>query len=796
MDPIINSSNYRNYLNTQVVTRNSLLYSGLYPSVQAFYGPYSSKAVAHMTVCAGFGDYESLSEVTDRSTCLLIPRGLTVAVIENNQMVEYQYKKPTPLVGYSIDDLELKVKSEGLDLSTKFSELEDSLGGISNNISDIQTTLDQVPKTFDDFTDAQKESLRGENGQPGVGIESVEQLITSQLSGNPNVIRINLSNGEHFDFTVNNGQRGESFTFDSLSEEDKQSLIGPAGVGIDSIEQTKTSTENGGLNEFTITLNNGETKKFTVANGDSRKTTYNLINAPTTGYTSGSLSALESLSVGHARANRMAFLPSNQIQLEYSQDSGASWIEYTNVSDVKKTGIFSETRQQTIYVGSETSGVGQTTTQMQTRITLWPTGNYGQDSYRERYCNLNRCLIWFTTSGHTVTCDIEASTTANKTTFTKIVQDVPLAGWSGWNVIYFPSRTFGGRDADATNGFAIRLVMKITKTSTSSTYQQVRPSFSDIRFFGTTVWTMPNNMMNYGDLYGWDEKQNMILPKDLLPKNTAQVIGSSSKYWQEAYISKITLASGKVIDKNTVIPTKTSQLSNDSNFITRSEAASLNTLPDKYKNYLDAQLSSLLESEAQTKFTVETTSTGLEFQADGNDTITATITVTTKFDGTNVDCGSISGWTSSSTGVYQKTITSGSCAAQEFSYTPESGDYEGITCTRSSEAKSLVIQYPAWYGYSTSNSVDDVNSVISQTTMTKIYANKSVSNYGLPSDNSNYRLWIVSRGSSTATQSGNSVCTTHTSKSVTSNSKTLSGYRVMISDLSGNITGLTLNIKV
>lgn len=44
-------------------------------------------------------------------------------------------------------------------------------------------------------------------------------------------------------------------------------LKGNDGVGIASIEQTTTSTEDGGSNEITITLTDGSQSKFQVLNG-------------------------------------------------------------------------------------------------------------------------------------------------------------------------------------------------------------------------------------------------------------------------------------------------------------------------------------------------------------------------------------------------------------------------------------------------------------------------------------------------------------------------------------------------
>lgn len=47
---------------------------------------------------------------------------------------------------------------------------------------------------------------KGDKGDTGVGIQSVEQIQTSEVSGGTNVIRVTLTNGNTSDFEVKNGQ--------------------------------------------------------------------------------------------------------------------------------------------------------------------------------------------------------------------------------------------------------------------------------------------------------------------------------------------------------------------------------------------------------------------------------------------------------------------------------------------------------------------------------------------------------------------------------------------------------------
>jgi hypothetical protein len=47
---------------------------------------------------------------------------------------------------------------------------------------------------------------KGDKGYTGVGIQSVEQIQTSDVSGGTNIVRVTLTNGETSDFEVKNGR--------------------------------------------------------------------------------------------------------------------------------------------------------------------------------------------------------------------------------------------------------------------------------------------------------------------------------------------------------------------------------------------------------------------------------------------------------------------------------------------------------------------------------------------------------------------------------------------------------------
>jgi hypothetical protein len=103
----------------------------------------------------------------------------------------------------------------------------------------------------------------GGEGSPSVGIESVEQTVTSNVDGGTNEITVTLTDGSKSKFNVKNGSQGSPGTPGGKGDK------GDPGVGIESVEQTTTSTVDGGTNVITVKLTDGKTYTFTVKNGST-----------------------------------------------------------------------------------------------------------------------------------------------------------------------------------------------------------------------------------------------------------------------------------------------------------------------------------------------------------------------------------------------------------------------------------------------------------------------------------------------------------------------------------------------
>lgn len=143
----------------------------------------------------------------------------------------------------------------------------------------------------------------GAPGAPGVGIAKVEQTLTSTSDGGVNVITVVLTNGQSSTFEVRNGTGGSSTSGDA----------GEDGVGILSLEQTQSSTESGGLNVYTATLTDGRVSSFRVYNGAAGTNGHNGVGIKTIEQTSESTEGggLNILTVKTDDGNQYAFTVRN-----------------------------------------------------------------------------------------------------------------------------------------------------------------------------------------------------------------------------------------------------------------------------------------------------------------------------------------------------------------------------------------------------------------------------------------------------------------------------------------------------
>lgn len=99
------------------------------------------------------------------------------------------------------------------------------------------------------------ETMRDNGDFDGIGITSIEQTVTSTEDSGENVITVVLSDGQTQTFTIRNGSQGTH-----------------GDVGIESFEQTTLSNKDGGENVVTVTLTDGTKQYFVFYNGSKGST--------------------------------------------------------------------------------------------------------------------------------------------------------------------------------------------------------------------------------------------------------------------------------------------------------------------------------------------------------------------------------------------------------------------------------------------------------------------------------------------------------------------------------------------
>lgn len=235
--------------------------------------------------------------------------------------------------------------------------------------------------------------------------------------------------------------------------------------------------------------------------------------------------------ISTTRANRLAFLPADQIIIEKTTDGGTTW-EDAGVSDTGKLALFSETRGVTIGlpllngVRNINCGLRITITGMKYSV---PEGtpetekyNYWNSTYvksAERYCQLSELYFFVNSITDGISLKVERATGANSTTWVSAYDSgstFALTGWSGSDYVRFTESTFGGGVNQTGNYWNCRLTF-FTRNSTGGTTLSTSSTTSaqsliEIRGYGTNVWTSSNNYMKDDHLYTWNSTKQVTFP--------------------------------------------------------------------------------------------------------------------------------------------------------------------------------------------------------------------------------------------------------------------------------------------
>lgn len=237
--------------------------------------------------------------------------------------------------------------------------------------------------------------------------------------------------------------------------------------------------------------------------------------------------AMRSL-VPEARANRVWFLPADQIIIEQTTDGGTTWSD-ADISDTVKTQLFSGTRPSVKIpllnnARSTNCGLRITFSAMKYNV---PSGtaetgkyDYWNSTYvnrQERYTTLTEFWFWLGGNGDTIRAVVEAATGAKSTTWVKCFDtndySIGFTGWSGSDWCRFGSKTFGGGPTQTGNYWNWRITLWSRFAEGKSEFQQnTTQAVYHIAGYGESWWAASNNLMKNDHLYSFDYQQNATFP--------------------------------------------------------------------------------------------------------------------------------------------------------------------------------------------------------------------------------------------------------------------------------------------
>ena len=226
---------------------------------------------------------------------------------------------------------------------------------------------------------------------------------------------------------------------------------------------------------------------------------------------SGSFGPIDAAMVDPLGANRLFGIKASAITVEYSRDTGTTWTDY-GATDAAKRALFVNGTSLLIGKADSTNKATANGTKYMLRVTI-DTGTASV------YTVLNKLIFYISTNGsNSCTVKIQKALQSTPTTFVDHTGDIPISGWSGYNVVNISGITTYGNSASSQYG-RLRFIFKANGGNTS--YNGL--SVSRILGFGGVGWSVPSTMAGTGHLYSFDDTLNATFPTNLKMKSDKQV---------------------------------------------------------------------------------------------------------------------------------------------------------------------------------------------------------------------------------------------------------------------------------
>lgn len=273
----------------------------------------------------------------------------------------------------------------------------------------------------------------------------------------------------------------------------------------------------------------------------------------TTGFANG-VPPLARALIDNCRANKLAFLPADQIIVEKTIDGGKTWTD-AGVSDATKAYTFSGVQYGVIALPQISGkmntlcGVRVTFTAMKYDV---PSGTAETDKYKywnknyvkstERYCNLDYFWFWINSVNNAISVKLEMAAGDHPEAW-RIHYDggLRMTGWSGPNIIKPSEYIFGGNTSQTTQPWNYRFTFMTVppsgKTELSTGYETQQQGIYAIRGYGTRTWLSPNNLMNTDNIYSVGVDKSTTFPATV----SAPVFKENGNNLADLYMQKASL---------------------------------------------------------------------------------------------------------------------------------------------------------------------------------------------------------------------------------------------------------------
>lgn len=200
--------------------------------------------------------------------------------------------------------------------------------------------------------------------------------------------------------------------------------------------------------------------------------------------------------IGEYRSDKLAFIKSTDLYGEISKNNGESWTEDPQGSS-RLISLF--TSQDNKY-GLQLIDTEDVSTTTQYRLTI---------NNSDRYCTIDWIYIYVSTNGSGYNCFIEAYNPSSES-WDIISKDAVLQGWSGPNFRALTSSIYYNNSPSTASQYS-KLRFTFSTRSVSENHGGQLTVYR-ISGYGTYGWRMPNNTAKVGQIYSWDNAQNVSFP--------------------------------------------------------------------------------------------------------------------------------------------------------------------------------------------------------------------------------------------------------------------------------------------